>query len=72
MINKVVMLTEEQKTLLFYALEAVQKTLYFDKEFNSFDYDWNSFHLQAHEYNKLAKDMNGLHKLIDKTLDDLC
>lgn len=66
------MLTEEQKTLLFYALEAVQKTLYFDKEFNSFDYDYNSFQLQAHEYNGLAKDMHGLHKLIAKTLAQLC
>lgn len=66
------MLTEGQKTLLFYALEAVQKTLYFDKELNSFDYDYSSFQLQAHEYNGLAKDMYGLHKLIDKTLAELC
>lgn len=66
------MLTEKQKTLLFYALEGVQKTLYYDKEFNSFDYDYNSFILQADEYNELAKDMNELQNLIDKTLDDLC
>jgi len=66
------MLTEKQKTLLFYALEAVQKTLYFDKEFNSFDYDYQSFQLQADEYNELAKDMNELQKLIDSTLDNLC
>ena len=66
------MLTEKQKTLLFYALEAVQRTLYFDKEFNSFDYSYQSFQLQADEYNELAKDMNELQTLIDKTLDDLC
>lgn len=66
------MLTEKQKTLLFYALEAVQRTLYFDEEFNSFDYSYQSFQLQADEYNELAKDMNELQTLIDKTLDDLC
>lgn len=66
------MLTEKQKTLLFYALEATQKTLYYDEEFNSFDYDYQSFQLQADEYNELAKDMNELQTLIDKTLDDLC
>lgn len=66
------MLTEKQKTLLFYALEAVQGTLYYDNDFKSFDYDYNNFILQTNEYNELAKDMNELQTLIRKTLDYLC
>ena len=63
-------LSEKQKTLLFYALEAMERTLTTDEEgdlyFNYLDYMPCQSELQ-----KLG-DEQTLRQLIDKTLSTLC
>jgi uncharacterized protein YijF (DUF1287 family) len=65
-------MTEAQKTLLFYALAAIQETLYFDTEYNRIDYNYENFRLDVIELSKITNDLNKLNKLIDATLDALC
>lgn len=65
-------LTEKQKELLFYALSAIERTLYFDDDLEQIDYNYNNFQLDVYAINEITSDINKLQDLIDKTLSDLC
>ena len=66
------MLTEKQKALCFYALEAMSRTLRMD------DYDNKKFYFRQDEYYPDITELEkigtyvGLMDLMDKTLGDLC
>ena len=65
------MLTENQKILLFYCLEAVERTLCSDGD--EIDYYPREYQLQIEELRKISgNNLVELGKIIDKTLSDLC
>ena len=65
------MLTENQKILLFYCLEAVERTLCSDGD--EIDYNPREYQLQIEELRKISgNNLVELEKIIDKTLSDLC
>ena len=68
-------LTEEQKDLIFYVLEGFMDSLYWDDELNEIDYSQNSitFNMNAINDIKQAKvSLREFQRLIEKTMDDLC
>ena len=68
-------LTEEQKDLIFYVLEGFMDSLYWDDEFNEIDYSQNSitFNMNAINEIKQAKvSLREFQRFIEKTMDDLC
>ena len=65
------MLTENQKILLFYCLEAVERTLCSDGD--EIDYNPREYQLQIEELRKISgNNLVELGKIIDTTLSDLC
>ena len=64
------MLTEQQETLLFYALEAVQRTLREDENGEIYTRQ-DEFYFQVHELKNIGG-LEELQALIDVTLDALC
>lgn len=65
-----VKLTDNQATILFYALEAVQRTLRQDEDGELFTRR-DEYYLQTNELEKIGE-LDDLHKIIEETLDALC
>lgn len=66
------MFTDKEKSLLFYSLEAFQKTLYQDVENNKIDYSYENYMPVISEINYITTDLNKLNNIIDVLLNKLC
>lgn len=63
-------MTENQKTLLFYALEALERTLFTDED-GDIAFNYVDFMPCVSELAKLGNEME-LRLLIEQTLNELC
>lgn len=66
------MFTDKEKSLLFYSLEAFQRTLYQDVENNKIDYIYENYMPVISEINDITTDLNKLNNIIDVLLNKLC
>lgn len=66
------MFTDKEKSLLFYSLEAFQRTLYQDVENNKIDYSYENYMPVISEINDITTDLTKLNNIIDVLLNKLC
>lgn len=66
------MFTDKEKSLLFYSLEAFQRTLYQDDENDIINYNYENYTPVIFEINNITSDLNKLNNIIDVLLDKLC
>jgi hypothetical protein len=64
-------LTNEQKDLIFYVLAGFQQGLYWDEDFNEIECNTNQVNFQMDDMPKKAS-LRDFTKLVEQTMDMMC